>query len=253
MHPWKGRFFRFALQHQRAEVILLSPSLYYDISQYIEPGKVYYCANGVPDVPQATPADAASSTKRCRILFLSNLLYTKGFSLLLDACAELEKEGQEFECHFVGDWKDISEKEFHALVRKKGISHRVHAHGKLLNEDKYKHLRQADIFVLPSLDDAFPLVLLEAMQHRLPIISTYEGGIPDIVQDEQTGVLLAKEDVKGLTNQLLRLINNPELRQQMGTNGRLRYEKEFTMEAFENRLSTILHTSLKKARQPSAA
>jgi glycosyltransferase involved in cell wall biosynthesis len=250
VHPWKERFFRFALQHKRAEVILLSPTLYYDISNYIEPEKVYFCANGVPDVTQPTEA-AKPSQAPCRILFLSNLLNTKGFRLLLDACEELEKEGQQFECHFVGDWKDITQKEFHKLVQQKGLSHRVKAHGKLLNQDKYEQLRQADIFALPTLDDAFPLVLLEAMQHELPIISTYEGGIPDIVLDEQTGVLLAKEDVKGLTNKLLLLINNPELRQQMGTRGRLRYEKEFTMEAFENRLSAILKTSLKKIRERS--
>jgi glycosyltransferase involved in cell wall biosynthesis len=86
-----------------------------------------------------------------------------------------------------------------------------------------------------------PLVLLEAMQHSLPVVSTFEGAIPDVVEDGVTGFLVLQRDAIALAEKIELLIKNPELRTSMGIAGRKRYENNFTISIFENRLKEILN------------
>jgi glycosyltransferase involved in cell wall biosynthesis len=84
------------------------------------------------------------------------------------------------------------------------------------------------------------------MQHKLPVISTFEGGISDIVEEGITGFLVPQKNVSALVGRLELLIRNPKLRQQMGDAGFAKYKKEFTLEIFENRLNKILGQILSK-------
>ena len=84
------------------------------------------------------------------------------------------------------------------------------------------------------------------MCNSLPVISTYEGGIKDIVETGRTGYLVEQRNVIDLANKLETLINNSNLRIQMGDAGRQKYEQEFTLEKFENRLNDILHRVIVK-------
>lgn len=78
------------------------------------------------------------------------------------------------------------------------------------------------------------------MEHGLPCISTTEGGIPGIVDDGKTGFLVPKHDVAALADKILLLLSNPDLRCKIGKAGREKFEKEFTLEVFENRMTWIL-------------
>ena len=125
-------------------------------------------------------------------------------------------------------------------IKEFGLKDKVNYIGKKYGEDKNRYWQYADIFVHPTFSDCFPLVLIEAMQYSLPIVSTFEGGIPDIVVDSETGFLVPQRDAVALADKLEILIKNPELRKQMGEAGRKKYEEEFTLERFENRLVEIL-------------
>ena len=94
-------------------------------------------------------------------------------------------------------------------------------------------------------NECFPLVLLEAMEHGLPCISTTEGGIPGIVDDGKTGFLVPKHDVAVLADKILLLLNDSVLRSNMGKVGREKFEKEFTLEVFEKRMVEILSNNVK--------
>jgi glycosyltransferase involved in cell wall biosynthesis len=120
------------------------------------------------------------------------------------------------------------------------LSGQVHYVGKKYGTDKEAIFSKADIFAFPTYYETFGLVNLEAMQFCLPIVSTFEGGIPDVVNDGKTGFLVPQKDAKALADKLERLIKNPALRKQMGKAGREKYEKEFTLNAFEKRLKEIL-------------
>ena len=147
-----------------------------------------------------------------------------------------------FHCTFVGGIGDVVENQFLDKVAQMGLIEHVVYAGKRYGVEKDEVLLNSDIFVHPTYNDCFPLVLLEAMQHSLPIVSTFEGAIPEIVEDSINGFLVPQKDAKSLAEKLEILISNPELRQQMGKAGRRKYENEFTLEKFENRLKDILRS-----------
>ena len=94
-------------------------------------------------------------------------------------------------------------------------------------------------------NECFSLVLLEAMEHGLPCISTIEGGIPGIVDDGKTGFLVPKHDVAALADKIQLLLNDSVLRSNMGKVGREKFEKEFTLEVFEKKMVEILSNNVK--------
>ena len=96
------------------------------------------------------------------------------------------------------------------------------------------------MLVLPTRNDSFPLVILEAMAAGLAVVSTREGGIPDEVDDGVTGILCDKGDPSGLADAIGRLLDRPDVCRAMGEAGRSRYERMFTNKAFEQRFVDIL-------------
>ena len=198
------------------------------------------------DTPHSNEQQGQSSKESVKILFLSNLIESKGVFLLLDACALLKEKQIPFECNFVGGEGDISYHQFYERVRKLDLTKQINYLGKKFGIDKNNIFSETDIFVFPSYYETFGLVNLEAMQHSKPVISTIEGGIPDIVADNFTGFLIQKNDVINLANKLEILIMNPDLRKKMGIAGRKKYDEEFTLKIFENRLTEILQQVIEK-------
>ena len=182
-------------------------------------------------------------TEAPRLLFLSNLIPSKGVYVLLDACKVLKDRGLHFNCDFVGgETKEIDRATFETAVKERGLGNHVIYHGPQYGEDKEAFFANADVFVFPTFyyNECFPLVLLEAMQWRLPLVSSDEGGIPDIVQDGVNGFVCPRQDVDSLANALEQLITNPTLRHQMGEAGYQRYKELYTLEAFEKRFVELL-------------
>ena len=234
------RLYRFVFNN--ADVILLSKQLYKDIETFVPSSRVHICPNGIEDTVRDTEIQSKPKENPAKILFLSNLLESKGVFVLLDACAILKQKGIDFECNLIGAEGDLSVKQFNKRVVQKGVTDRVVYLGKKFGQDKYDIFMNADIFAFPTyyFNECFPLVLLEAMSFGLPLVSTFEGGIPDIIEVGTTGYLVPQRNVEALADKLEILIKNPELRQQMGKAGRIKYQNEFTLPIFENRLKDIL-------------
>lgn len=248
---WKRLLYRFAFH--RTQSILLSTSLYFDIVDYVKTEEVHFCANGIPDIERLRSVSVMEKDEKtpCRFLFLSNMMVEKGVLVLLRACRLLKERHQHFECHFVGAWSDFTEKAFTEVVNEYGLNGRVFAHGKKYGKEKDTFLERADIFVFPTFyhNECFPLVLIEAMQYGLPIISTPEGGIPDLVSDGETGLLVSQRNSEALANQLQLLATDSMLRKKMGKAGRIRYEERFTLTDFENNLTEIFTTVISEQKQ----
>jgi len=98
--------------------------------------------------------------------------------------------------------------------------------------------------VLPTLNDCFPLVILEAMRAGLPVVATDEGAIPEIVDDEVTGYIVPKNQPENLADKLELLLYDPELRKRMGGAGRNRFLEKYTLDKFESGLLTIFQNVL---------
>ena len=96
-----------------------------------------------------------------------------------------------------------------------------------------------DIFVLPSRSEGFGRVNLEAMAMGKPVISTNVGGIPEVVLDGVTGILVPPGNSKDLAHAIMRLLNDYELRESIGKQGRRRVEEHFTLQAHAQRIEEI--------------
>lgn len=230
------------------KVILLSECLYSDVMKYVKREDVFVCGNGIPDITNhSTCSDVAASDhidgKVPHVLFLSNLLISKGVVVLLNALKVLKEKGYCFVCDFVGgETVEMDAAILQNEVAKRGLEDMVVYHGRKYGKDKEAFLNAADMFVFPTFypNECFPLVLLEAMQHHLPCVSTTEGGIPGIIDDGKTGFLVPKHDAETLAEKIQTLLSDATLRQRMGEAGREKFEKEFTLEVFEKRMAEIL-------------
>lgn len=233
------------------KVILLSECLYEDVKKYVNRKDVLICANGIPCSSDLDSHSIPSSTPQTlipHILFLSNLLVSKGVVALLDALRILKDKGCSFVCDFVGgETVEMDAVMFESKVAKRGLEGMAIYHGRKYGKDKEEFFRSADMFVFPTFyhNECFPLVLLEAMEHGLPCISTTEGGIPGIVDDGKTGYLVPKHDAVALADKIEMFIRDTDLRHKMGLAGREKFEREFTLEVFEERMVEILSNNVK--------
>ena len=102
------------------------------------------------------------------------------------------------------------------------------------------YYRKADVFVMPSRQEGFGVVFLEAMAFAKPIIAASHGGAPEIVQDGLTGFLVGYGDVDALVERLTQLLGNERLRTQMGEAGRCRVREHYRFDQFRHELERIL-------------
>ena len=232
------RFFR------GLKVILLSERLYPDIAKYVRRENVLICPNGIP---RETNKVEKRDREIPKVLFLSNLLIDKGVLVLLDALKRLKEKGISFECVLVGgETQDIDSGRLQEELTQRNLNENVRYVGKQYGKDKETWWDNADVFVHPSLNECFALVLLEAMAHGLPCVATDEGAIPDIVEDGQTGLLVKKRDAADLADKLETLLQDADLRKKMGIAGRKKYEERFTLERFERNFADCLKSALEE-------
>ena len=224
--------------YRNTEVILLSERLYPDVAPVVRRSQVHVCPNGM-----AVPLSASALRRDAvpRLLFLSNLIESKGVYVLLDACRCLKDKGHDFVCDMVGgETHAISGLRLGKEIRKRGLEGRVLYHGPRYGVEKERFFREADIFVQPTFEDCFPLTIVEAMRYGLPVVTTDEGAIPDMVVDGENGFVCPRREVQALASTIERLLNDKELRKQMGRNGCSMYKEKYTQEAFEKTFRDIL-------------
>ncbi len=242
--------FLYKKTFKNTKSILLAPSLHKDIKGYVKKEDIYYCANGIPNLIKPNTQilnEKINLTTPCKFLFLSNMIKQKGVLELLEACSILKKENLKFECHFIGAWADITQDEFNKQIEKLELKNEITFHGKKYNQDKVLFFETSNVFVFPTFyhNECFPLVLLEAMQFGLPIISTPEGAIEDIVINNETGLIVKQQNIDHLSKAMKSLLENPELRNKYGLAGKKRFEENFTLSIFEKKMHLIFSNALK--------
>jgi glycosyltransferase involved in cell wall biosynthesis len=134
--------------------------------------------------------------------------------------------------------------EWRAMADAYGLSDRVHWAG--FRRDVNELLPGADLMIHPSLDDAFPTVLLEAGAAGLPVVASRLGGIPEIVEEGVTGMLVPGGDASPLAHAIQTLLANPNELEQMGIAARARAEELFSTRAWIDRLDAVYAEALEK-------
>ncbi|WP_236685678.1 glycosyltransferase [Geobacter pickeringii] len=230
----------YRLAFARSEVILLSPLLYDDASVVLKRSQCHFLANGIADPWSGNGKPSVPGNGVPRILFFSNLVVSKGLFVLLEALALLKENGVPFRASFAGAWESPAvEAEFNRIAAERGLDRLIEMCGPRYGDDKRHTFAAADIMAFPTHNDAYPVVVLEAMSHGLPVVSTYEGAIPDMIQDGVTGFLVPTQNPHLVADRLALLLNDADLRDRMGRAGRQRYLEGFTSTVFEANLTAI--------------
>src|SRR5438105_4506863 len=191
-----------------------------------------------------------------QIVSVGRLVTFKGFDDLIDACAELQRRGADFICEIIGDGP--LREMLQAKIERLNLSSRVHLLGSLSQNGVLETLQAADLFALASTTDAqgasdiFPTVILEAMASARPVVSTHVAGIPELVVDGQTGILVSPGHVSALTQALEQLLRDGELRLRYGRAGRARIEQHFQIEQTVAPLLRLLDDAVRKHRSAAA-
>ena len=212
--------------------------------------KIERIYNGI-DLDEFGPPVPALVRARPRIASVGRLVEFKGFDVLVEACAELQQLGQDFECTLVGE--GIARAEIEASIRAHELQDNVRLVGVRTQEEVRAILRSSDVFTLASrmdsrgASDVVPTVILEAMATGLPVVSTRLAGIPEQVEDGTTGLLVEPGDSRGLAAALHSVLRSVDDRQLFGAAGRARAERIFRA---ERSASALLERFLRCAKSP---
>jgi glycosyltransferase involved in cell wall biosynthesis len=193
---------------------------------------------GLEDAEQAPPPPPPpprpSRDGAFRVLFVGRLVERKGVAGLLDAVGRLPAAlGTRLE--IIGEGPERPRLE--AQIRQAGLHDRVVLRGRVSTADLRAAYAAADVLVLPSVLDSrsdtegLGVVLLEAMSYGVPVIASRIGGIPDIVGDGETGLLVPPGDPGALAAALERLAVDPGLRQRLGSAGREHVRAHFSWDS----------------------
>lgn len=163
-----------------------------------------------------------TSEKAIKYLSVGSLITKKGHNYLIDACDHLKQRGIDFVCNIVGTGPDHND--LQNQINEHGLQNQVNLLGAMLSGDLKFEFNNHDVFVLASVrsnlgdQDGIPVVLMEAGAAGLPLISTNISGIPEIVVDGKTGIMVEPEDSLALADAMQKLANNPDLRDFYGQN-----------------------------------
>ena len=200
--------------------------------------------NGIPNVDKDNIQVLTAKQERPVLLFLSNLIVTKGIFIFVDVVEKLKAKGYIFEAWVVGNEGDVSFNQLNEYIFHKHLSDIVKVKGAKYGIEKYNITANSLMLIYPSYFDAFPLVLLEAMQFGLPVVTTNIGGISDMVEDGKTGFVLNCGDADGFVDKVGYLLNNPEVMSKMSQNAQVEFTDKYTLEIFESNLINIFEESL---------
>lgn len=190
------------------------------------------------------PPQSHRERSRISILCVASYKDMKGHKFLIEACKILKERGLSFTCHLVGDGplrEAIAER-----IRNAKLQNDVMMYGPLSRPVVREMQREMDIAVLPSVKGArgdmegIPVSLMEAMACSLPVVSTRLSGIPELVQDGETGFLVPPEDAAALADALQRLASDASLRQRMGEAGRKVVERDYDIRKNTASLAELL-------------
>ena len=171
------------------------------------------------------------------ILFVGRLEKQKGLTYLVKGISNLVNSEIQFKLLLVGDGseKDILVKQVNDLKLNKYISFEGNKKINQLNN----YYKKADIFILPSIWEGLPLVILEAWASKLPVIATSVGGILNICIDNKNSLIVPPRNVKKLTNAIKLLLSNQKLRRKLSLEGNKLVEKKYSWEVINKNIELI--------------
>ena len=205
--------------------VALTPEVQVSVSDFygLPPERIPVIYNGI-DLSRCIPKTTYETGETMTILHVGRFDVPKNHAGLLEAFRLLRETHPECRLRLVGDGDLRADME--ALAKEKGVSDAVEFCG--MQSNVYPYLHNADIFTLPSIYEGNPMTIIEAMGTGLPIVASRVGGIPDMIHDGESGILVGPEP-QSICAGFTRLVEDGALRQRLGETA-LRESQTFSAE-----------------------
>jgi len=227
-------------------VIVLSENLKSCFKSLVKKNKVVAISNGInfKKFDQVKNISVKRDFSK-RILYVSSLQYRKGIFNFLESIPMVLKKHPDIDVTIVGEWQNKKDKE-KALdyIRLNKLEKIIHLTGELSGTSKIRQYKEHGIFVFPPIQpEGLPWVILEAMSARLPVVSTNQGAIQEVILDGKTGFII-KPLPKNIAEKISYLIENPEKAKIMGESGRHRVERHFSEDIYLRNIANTFKEAL---------
>ncbi len=186
------------------------------------------------------------------IIAVGRLVETKGFHVLVEACARLRDRGLPCQCLIIGAGPEAGR--IGKLINDIGVIDRVVLKGKLSPDELLPYYRRADVLAMPACirnqdADGIPTVLIEAMAMEIPVVATRVSGIPELVVDGETGLLVAPDDAPALAEALARLLQDQNLARRLAVAGRDLVVAQYRGETSARQLCRLFAAAIEAKRR----
>lgn len=211
------------------------------------PARTYMLPNalqwdGEERVAPLTNITVPPGTRLLSVCRLASNERQKGVDTIIEALPQILIQVPDVQYLVIGDGTDLARHK--ALACKLGVANRVHFLGFVDDDALRLYYQSCDVFVMPSAQEGFGIVFLEAMRYGKAVVAANYGGAPEVVQDGVTGTLVQYGNVPQLAQAITRLCLDAELRAQLGRAGYDRLQENFTYPQFKKRLTDILAREL---------
>ena len=182
------------------------------------------------------PDDIIAESQQNNILFVGRVSPEKGLDIFIESLALLEAD---FRFIIVGDGSPDYVDMLHHKVREKNLEDKVEFCGWIENKRMGDYYAKSAFLVVPSIwPEPFGIIGIEAMAHGRPAISFNVGGIPEWLEDEKTGFLIERMDIKGFARKMDLLLKNKSLRHELGQNA---YKRASAIYNKKNHIKKLIH------------
>ncbi|MCD6591999.1 MAG: glycosyltransferase family 4 protein, partial [Thaumarchaeota archaeon] len=242
-------------------IILYTPLMLSEIEKYfpkIRKDRIRYLHNAV-NVKRFTPGEPDEEIlrkymplkpSRKLLLYVGRISRKKGIIDLVKSFSKIVKEEPDTLLALAGREERWYADAVRRLIKELGLSEHVLFLGPVPNRDVIHLMRACEVFVYSSIGgEGIPRAILEAMACGKPVVATRVAGIPEAVRDGETGYVVEVGDHEAFADRVLKLLQNPSLRERLGRNARALTEEEFNYEKIIPRLAEIIREVVRAGRE----
>ena len=214
------------------------------VNGHIE-GRPYILPNALPWAEDSIVCDSSPKGTNLLMLSVGRLAADegqKGVDTVIEALPRIRVRVPNIRYVVIGEGSDLDR--HRNLAHRLGVAAHVNFLGSVDEATLRRYYKACDLFVLPSAQEGFGIVFLEAMHYKKPIIAANKGGTPEVVKDRETGMLVEYGNVEQLTAAITALCTNQPERDRMGDAGYKRLQENFTFDHFKRRLHEIVMAEL---------
>lgn len=206
------QFFEINFLRMATTIIIPSPYILAQTKQFLPSNKISYLEIAFEE----HTTKERSQVKNEQMLFVGNIEYRKGIHLLIESLQLLKVHYKDFKMHIIGS---VIEQGYYDNILQKincyGLRQNVVFHGRVTNEEKAFFMKTSNVFVFPSLQEGYGMVIMEAMSFGLPVIAFNNSAIPYTVKDEYNGLIAANKDIDDLKQKIEMILKDSSLKEKL--------------------------------------